>query len=175
MQEVSLTDPSSSHHHRGVMCVLMSPPVLYCSCRIPFHSHLLSHAWTHEGTHPEVLVKHLLCQTSRALPSTLHVLGLNWAVATCRFLPVRPGQTRGCTEGRAGEGRDSGRRASQALGPSHLLRHTTCPSACSCRAQAPHRQCNDHVSQVIVYICNKQHGPHTQWLLISVAHLVVMI
>ena len=42
---------------------------------------------------------------------------------------------------------------------------TTCPSACSCRAPAPHRQRNDHASQVIVYICNKQHGPHTQWLL----------
>ena len=79
------------------------------------------------------------------------MLGLNWAVATCRFLPVRPGQTRGCTEGRAGEGRDSGRRASHALGPSHLLLHTTCPSACSCRAPAPHRQCNDHASQVIAW------------------------
>ena len=106
-----------------------------------------------------------MSETSRALPSTLHVLGLNWAVATCRFLPVRPGQTRGCTEGRAGEGRDSGRRASHALGPSHLLLHTTCPSACSCRAPASHRQCNDHASQVIVCICNKHHGPHTQWLL----------
>ena len=44
-----------------------------------------------------------MSETSRALPSTLHVLGLNWTVAACSFLPVRPGQTRGSTEGELGK------------------------------------------------------------------------